>query len=480
MTLILRSELSLLVLISLLTGLASTAFGQLERYDLGKRLRRFEEAWSVAAEGARRESTPPMEEAVRNFFGLRLAKTAERIDQGWLCLLPEKIPDWQLAAMPNGVKLNAALFDSANPEISATLQPFYSVPDKVPETAVVRFSVKDQNGQAIQKWQIPWRESITPQSLRLESLPPGDYRICAEVADGESAFELLTSSFTVVDKLGERLESLEASYRDKESIENPSVRAMLGDHVALFKGCQTEFVHETDFPIHQMLTLDEQLTVTDCNWKNIVRRAAEQQDLWLTLAEGRRRVPVRLRCPPKTSGPLPVLFLFHGMGGSENMFFETYGAGGAVQAGLERGWLVVAPRQGLTGLPLDIEEMLTELEDFFAIDRSRVFLLGHSMGAGQVIRQAGLHPDLPLAAAAIGGGSAVRDATKIAKLPWFVAAGEMDFGKRGAKAFHASLSRAGGTQLEYLEVPQVEHLVIVQAALKDAFRFFDETLSNAK
>ncbi len=477
---ILPNYFRLLLLISVLLVPTTTIIGQVERYDLGKRLRRFEEAWAIAAEDRRHESTPVMEEAVRSFFSLRLTKTAERIDQAWLRVRGSPTPEWQLAAIPYSIKTEAALLDSANPELSVSLQPFYPSPGEVPKTATVRFFVANLQGQRLLEWQIPWAESNKVQKRELKSLPPGDYRMGAEVLNGDSKFEMLPSSFTLVDSLNTRLEKLEAFYRDKDSAANQSMRAMVGDHLALFKSCKSDFAQETDFPISRMMALDEQLIAPDCDWKSIVRNAAEQHDVWLTLAEGRRRVPVRLRCPPDASGPIPVLFLFHGMGGSENMFFETYGAGGAVQAGLDRKWLVVAPRQGITGLPLDVAEMLRELEPFFEIDRSKVFFLGHSMGAGQVIRQAGLHPELPRAVAAIGGGSAVRDAARISKLPWFVAAGEFDFGKRGAKALHSSLLKAGGTRLEYLEMPKVEHLVIVQASLMEAFRFFDATLTPGK
>lgn len=58
----------------------------------------------------------------------------------------------------------------------------------------------------------------------------------------------------------------------------------------------------------------------------------------------------------------------------------------------ERGSLVVAPRQGLFGRALDVEEMLELFGDSFEIDTSRVFLVGHSMGAGQVAKQVELDP----------------------------------------------------------------------------------------
>lgn len=198
--------------------------------------------------------------------------------------------------------------------------------------------------------------------------------------------------------------------------------------------------------------------------------------MWLTVAQGRKKVPLRIRTPANIdpAAPLGVLMLFHGAGGSENMFFETYGAGGAVAAGLQRGWLVVATRQGLTGMSLDAKQILEALQPIFPIDHDQVYFMGHSMGAGQVATQVGLHPTLPRAVAAIGGGGRPRQIEAAAGLPWFIAAGSLDFGKSGAKSLSQSLQRSGGKQIVYREYPNVEHMVIVQAALPDAFEFFDQ------
>ena len=154
------------------------------------------------------------------------------------------------------------------------------------------------------------------------------------------------------------------------------------------------------------------------------------------------------------------------------MFFETYGAGRLVTLGAQRGWLVVAPRQGLFGSPMGCPQLLDILADHFPIDRQRVFLVGHSMGAAQVMSQVSRHPTAMAAAVAIGGGRAVSDATQLKQVPWFVAAGERDFGRRGAQGLVRSLESVGA-KVQWLEVPRVEHLVIVQAALDDVFKFLD-------
>jgi pimeloyl-ACP methyl ester carboxylesterase len=142
---------------------------------------------------------------------------------------------------------------------------------------------------------------------------------------------------------------------------------------------------------------------------------------------------------------------------------------------VRRGWLVVAPRQGLFGLSLDTSVMVELLSQMFSIDRSKVMLLGHSMGAGQVIRQANLHPDLPLAAVALGGGRDTANAERLKTIRWFVAAGKQDFGRKGALRLHHCL-HAAGVESVWHEYPDVEHLMIVQAATDDVFQFLDENL----
>jgi acetyl esterase/lipase len=57
-------------------------------------------------------------------------------------------------------------------------------------------------------------------------------------------------------------------------------------------------------------------------------------------------------------------------------------------------------------------------------------------------------------------------------VPWFVGAGEADFGRRGAEGLAARLA-AAGTRVERKLYPDVEHMVVVQAALDDVFAFLD-------
>lgn len=343
------------------------------------------------------------------------------------------------------------------------------------------------------------------------TVPDGDYEIHARVTVDGDSWTLLPSGWSRVAAWSDRLAALEADvdrWSDQASARAavPSwVLATWKEHRRVLEGLAQGEVPEIDYPAHRLLQDSEALVAavktaavsdgatdgatnlaadgavdgvqtTAIDPVGLWRERATTTDLWMTVAQGRRRVPLRLRAPAAwdRQTALPVLVLFHGAGGSENMFFETYGAGGAVQAGLERGWLVVATRQALTGLSLDAAQILDELAQVFPLDRQRVYFLGHSMGAGQVATQVGKHPDLPLAVAAIGGGGRPGNLAAAARVPWYVAAGSLDFGKSGARSLSQSLQRAGGKQVTYREFPDVEHMVIVQAALDEAFQFFDK------
>jgi len=116
--------------------------------------------------------------------------------------------------------------------------------------------------------------------------------------------------------------------------------------------------------------------------------------------------------------------------------------------------------------------MIEMLAEQMPIDRSRVLLIGHSMGAAQAIQQVSTYPKNVRAVAAIGGGGQPTPSDALVTIPFFVAAGEKDFGLPRAKALATTL-RALGATVDYQEVKEVEHMVIVQAVLDDVMRFFD-------
>src|SRR5205823_13968091 len=134
----------------------------------------------------------------------------------------------------------------------------------------------------------------------------------------------------------------------------------------------------------------------------------------------------------------------------------------------ERGWLLVATRAGGMGQAPPVAEVVDELARLYPVDRRRVYLVGHSMGAAHAVEVAQSSPGKFAAIAALGGGGNVRRPETLRGVPVFVGVGSEDFALGWVRGLAKSLSEAGAavTSKEY---PDVEHIMVVQEALKEVF-----------
>lgn len=453
----------------------SASSAQVERYELGQRLRRAELAWQTADLAHRAKATAPMSQAVRSFFGLQLRTAAARLDDAYFAIRGDEAPsDEEKLAISHRISISPLLAEASESVFRVAFSKFYDakMPKVVPWS--VRLQLSQVDGTVL--------ESITRDAPRdgeeeefswsLSNPLEGDLVVTMEGLAEQGGFHHSRIQVSRVKDLENRCTALEALINRVDFEGNPTVRASLRGWNEIFAKLRRDEVQECDYPAARLLRLAEKISSDPSKGNESLFAAARTNDLWLTLANEKQEAPIRVRAPLESDGLLPVLFLFHGAGGSENMFFETYGAGRAVKLGIERGWLVVAPRQGFFGLGMDCEAMLAALEEIFPIDRKRVAMVGHSMGAAQVIRQAGVKPELFRAAVALGGGNAISKPERVKSIAWFVAAGEQDFGRAGAAALAKSLQRAE-VRLKNKTYPEVEHLMIVQAALDELFAFLD-------
>ena len=121
-------------------------------------------------------------------------------------------------------------------------------------------------------------------------------------------------------------------------------------------------------------------------------------------------VPMRLVAPPSANvrKPVGVLLVLHGAGGDENMFVDAYGSGIATKLAAEQRLILVSPKTDVFGLtPEHFDALMTLLRNEFRIDSSRVYLIGHSMGAGAAARLAQARPAQFAAVAMLAGGSPI-------------------------------------------------------------------------
>src|SRR5205085_8545976 len=243
------------------------------------------------------------------------------------------------------------------------------------------------------------------------------------------------------------------------STESESVRDLL----KLLEQLAQKQTLETDTPAARLLAEVESALKSAASGRSFYGQRKPGQ-YWLTLALPSNPVAVRLLAPAavQTGKRLPLVLALHGAGGSEHTFFDSYGLGKIAPLSEARGWLVVAPRGTAGFTPNRVAEIIEAVDKLYPVDRQRVFLLGHSMGAAQAIASALSTPTRFIGVAALGSGGVVKEFAGLADLPFFDAVGKEDFAYSNARKLAFDLKKAGVKSVRFREYPESEHLLIVQ------------------
>src|SRR5437868_4039821 len=120
---------------------ASSAFAQIDRYELGRRVHDFELTWDekVNDAAAKKRAVPLVNQAVQSFLKLRISDAAQNRDAARHALESAE-------AAPANVRWAEALqvvpesrsVDASMEEISVIVKPFYKVNIEAPKHAMVR------------------------------------------------------------------------------------------------------------------------------------------------------------------------------------------------------------------------------------------------------------------------------------------------------------------------------------------------------
>ena len=213
------------------------------------------------------------------------------------------------------------------------------------------------------------------------------------------------------------------------------------------------------------------------------------------LLEGANEVmPYRVYVPATyaRSRAMPLVIALHGLGGTEDSFFESY-AKLTPKLAEQHGFLLAAPLgyrvDGFYGSPLmgasdaaakrrteyserDVLEVVRLMKAHYKVDESRIYLLGHSMGAIGVWALASKYPDVWAAAVPFSGVGSPLLAERMKAIPQFVVHGDADptVNVNGSRVMVAALQKAGAT-VTYVEVPGGNHTDVVVPYLPRAFAF---------
>lgn len=449
---------------------AAPAAAQDQRYELGRRLKTFEAAWEKQeAPAARDRALAILPKVTTQFFSFQLGETARTLDLATFALATDVGPSagrqwvWSLTASPA-----TRLADASATELTVTVRPFYPVKGDPPKDLELQlwFTNKDV---------VKVRPAKFPATVKVPLPPLGEFRGLDRklyfLADGAKELRPTPVGVSQVADLKGRVAALAKAADAWESLDTIE-RATVRDRTRLLARLAEGKALDTDVPAAGLLANAEEML----DGKPFFTPAKSGQ-FWLSVPlGGKKSAECRVYVPKGLAKdrPVPVVFALHGAGVGANTFFEAYGAGRAVKECEARGWVLVAPEGGLGfGSAPPVAEILAKLAERYPLDAGRVFLVGHSMGAGQAL---GLAATGKYAAvAALGGGGRVGKPAAFAELPTFVGVGDRDsLAVTGARALNKALAAAGAKRLTYKEYEGVEHLVIVREALPDAFAVFDD------
>lgn len=205
-------------------------------------------------------------------------------------------------------------------------------------------------------------------------------------------------------------------------------------------------------------------------------------------------MPYRVYVPKAyaASRPTPLVIALHGLGATEDSFFDSYSRV-TPRLAEQHGFLLAAPLgfrvDGFYGSPLmgagdaaskrrieysekDVLEVLRRMRADYNVDSTRIYLIGHSMGAIGTWALAAKYPDLWAALVPFSGVGAPQMAERIKGIPQFVVHGDADntVNVSGSRTMVEALKKLGAT-VTYVEVPGGSHTDVVVPNLPKAFEF---------
>ena len=180
----------------------------------------------------------------------------------------------------------------------------------------------------------------------------------------------------------------------------------------------------------------------------------------------------------KSKTKWPLIVYLHGFANSyDEAFYEPVGLIGEAD---KHGYLVAAPlergdyfykNQG----DMDVLEVIADVERHYKVDRSRIYLMGHSMGGYGTNNVATHHPDMFAAVAPAEGTDSIDLAANLRNVPWFETSAEedLDAGAQDAKKMYGALSDAGYEATLLVYDFKIHEYSSIYDHLPDLFRFFE-------
>ncbi len=383
-----------------------------------------------------------------------------------------------IIAMSFQARIDPPVWRAGLPEPRLTVAPLYEVRfDKTNyDDPRIRFAVVGPDGAAVAEHDVTVSDdAVWPQSIEVFAgampgdLRPGVYTLTARWVEGRQEpfevgrWQVAARSMDGVREVNEaRLNIIQQAEPDlaQPIAMTRSRNALLSDSPSPEQAAQW-LADQTTLAE----SVDAELASLEQGVNPFVGRTG---DWWCRLPANGVDLPLRVYIPDSLpDGPAPLVIAIHGMGGDENMFMDGYGDGAIKRLASERGFIVASPEAANMAYPASFDALVEAVNAWRSVDPSRIYLVGHSMGAGLAATLAGARPDRIAGLAMIAGGGGFPPAGKPMP-PTVVIGAETDNLVRPSMLEDmAKAARERGLPVEGRTIPGVGHTMVVNLALPE-------------
>jgi predicted peptidase len=329
--------------------------------------------------------------------------------------------------------------------------------------------------------------------LAATGVPNGTYQLAIEVLDGSQALGEATLQVHLRSGLNDLVKSLEAAAAQAP----PALKADVLFPVDRMRQVNRGALELRTFDPEKAFADAQAVAAAARNGKNpFLTRTGDFKRHYLLEAAG-EIMPYRMYVPTTfdRARAYPLIIALHGLGGTENSFFDGYEQtfprlaeqhgyivaaplGYRVDGGY--GWGIgTPPRDPVTRRSQDLSEqdvmkVLEIVRRDYKIDERRIYLTGHSLGAIGTWKIAPKYPDLFAAIGPFAGSGNPESLARIPHVPQFVVHGDADptVSVRGSRAMVAKAKELG-IEMTYIEVPGGNHGNVLVPNFEGLFKFFD-------
>jgi len=336
------------------------------------------------------------------------------------------------------------------------------------------------------------RETPFSVELDLAAVDDGAQVIEAEMFDGTTSLGTANLGVFVHKGLDARLKSLEAA----AATATPAVRADVlfpGDYI---KNVNRGRIELADFNVGAEVARAETILAESKGGKDPFKGKTGDFERHYVLDGANEIMPYRVYVPRgyAASKATPLVIALHGLGGNEDGFFDNYEQL-PPKLSEQHGFLLASPlgfrRDGFYGSNLmggdaaakrrseysekDVLEVLRLMKAAYNVDESRIYLIGHSMGAIGTWALGAKYPQTWAALVSFAGTGSPALAEGMKGIPQFVVHGDADntVNVSGSRNMVAALKKLNAN-VTYIEVPGGSHTDVVVPNLVKAFDFLAE------